>query len=311
MTAKCSLITTVYNEEKSIVSFLESIYRQTRRPDEVVIVDAESKDATQSIIQRFIKDHPQFAVKLFIKKGNRSVGRNEAIRRSSHELIAATDAGCFLDKSWIESIVEPFDKEVSIDVVSGWYQPIVETNWQQSLAKTLNFKSENVNMATFLPSTRSMAFRKEAWNNVGGFDERFSHNEDTPFALELRKKNKHFIFQPKAVVYWKLVNSYRALYRTIWRYAYGDAEAHIFSSQYQIIFIFLSTVITLLVASFFLPILALFAALCFFGYLNLPFWQSKSVNSIAELWQIPLIKLTIIAANTVGYIKGTIQSKTL
>ena len=97
----------------------------------------------------------------------------------------------------------------------------------------------------------------------------------------------------------------------IWRYAYGDAEAHIFPSQYRIILAYWTTIIVSFAISFFVPLLAILAVLCFFGYLYLPLLQSKSINRINELWQVPLIKLTIITANTVGYIKGIARLKML
>ena len=311
MTAKCLLITTVYNEEKSIVSFLESIYRQTRRPDEVVIVDAESKDATQSIIQRFIKDHPQFAVKLFIKKGNRSVGRNEAIRRSSHELIAATDAGCILDPRWLEHIIQPFEKNYTIDVVGGWYQPIIKIPWHASLSKVLNFKAEKIDSKNFLPSSRSIAFKKNAWKKAGMYPEHLLTAEDTLFDLNLKKTGALFYFEPEAIAYWNLVNNYKSLYRMIRQYAYGDGEAKLFLSQYKIIFVYWSTTLFLVFLGFVFPVLFAIAFIFFISYLYVPIIQSRNVKNIMEIWQIPLIKLTVISANTVGYIKGIAHSKSL
>jgi len=40
---RITLITTVFNEENSIIAFLESIDSQTKLPDEVIIVDGDQK----------------------------------------------------------------------------------------------------------------------------------------------------------------------------------------------------------------------------------------------------------------------------
>jgi glycosyltransferase involved in cell wall biosynthesis len=80
-----ALITTVFNEEDSIEKFLDSIVNQTQKPFELVIVDAGSKDKTVAIIKNYSKKLP---LKLFIHKGNRSVGRNFAIKNATSNTMA-------------------------------------------------------------------------------------------------------------------------------------------------------------------------------------------------------------------------------
>src|SRR6266704_3477057 len=89
-----SLIITVLNEEKTIGQLLAAISDQTQLADEVIIVDGGSIDRTQLIVSQFAQAHPQLKLRLLQKKGNRSVGRNEAIRRAQNQVIAITDAGC-------------------------------------------------------------------------------------------------------------------------------------------------------------------------------------------------------------------------
>jgi glycosyltransferase involved in cell wall biosynthesis len=50
---KVSLVTTVLNEEKTIEKFLDSVISQTRKPEEVVIVDGGSTDETLEKVQKF------------------------------------------------------------------------------------------------------------------------------------------------------------------------------------------------------------------------------------------------------------------
>ena len=99
--ATIGLIVTVLNEESTIQDLLESIEKQTRLPDEVVIVDGGSTDFTQKILARW---NPPCPYRWLVKKGNRSVGRNEAVVQLKSELIAITDAGCILESDWLEKI---------------------------------------------------------------------------------------------------------------------------------------------------------------------------------------------------------------
>lgn len=76
-----SLITTVYNEEKTIERFLNSILNQTALPSEFIIVDGGSTDTTVEKIEKFINSHPELNTKLFVsqKRINIAKGRNKAI----------------------------------------------------------------------------------------------------------------------------------------------------------------------------------------------------------------------------------------
>ena len=67
---KISLITTVLNEEKEIEAFFQSIFLQTRLPDEVVVCDAFSKDGTVRKIKAIVRGQ-NIKVKVIKKRGIR------------------------------------------------------------------------------------------------------------------------------------------------------------------------------------------------------------------------------------------------
>lgn len=52
---RVSLIFTVLNEEKSVKNLLDSLLKQTRKPDEIVVVDGGSKDRTVEILKQYRK----------------------------------------------------------------------------------------------------------------------------------------------------------------------------------------------------------------------------------------------------------------
>jgi len=300
---QASFITTVYNEEKNIVNFLMSLASQTKFPNEVVIVDAESTDDTFKLINDFSVKHPELNIKLIKKAGNRSIGRNTAIQKSQYSIIACTDAGCLLDQHWFENITRPFESG-NVEVVSGWYETINEKTWDRALAKVFNFSAKKINPETFLPSTRSIAFTKEAWEKAGRFDTRLSHNEDTPFALQLHKIGARFAFAIDAIIRWHGPQNFKSLYRTIYRYALGDGQSRVYGFQYIILAIYWLLFLICFGLGFIISFIWLIGAIIFFGYLYLPLLQSRRVSSVREFYLIPLQKLTIILANTAGFIKG-------
>ena len=57
---------------------------------------------------------------------------------------------------------------------------------------------DDIDPQTFLPSSRSIAFTKEAWAAVGGYPEWLDYCEDLLFDLALRDRYS-FAFAPAAI----------------------------------------------------------------------------------------------------------------
>ena len=153
---KVTLISTVFNCVDRVAPFLASLQGQTRLPDEVVIVDGGSSDGTA---EAFGAD-PRVTV-IEAPGANISTGRNIALANATHEAIAATDADCELDPGWLAAIVAPL--EDGADVAAGFYQPVAEDFFQRCVAAlNLPMDASEVDPARFMPSARSVAFRREA-----------------------------------------------------------------------------------------------------------------------------------------------------
>jgi len=217
---KISLIFTVKNEEKSIQNLLESIIYQTKKPDEIIIVDGGSVDNTIKIIKKYQKKLP---IKLIIRKGaNVPEGRNIAISQAKNKIIAVTDGGCILDQNWIKEITKPLKNE-KIDIVSGKYIVTGSRILQKLIGKLLMYDFNKVDSNSFSPSSRSIAFRKKVWEEVNGYPEWLISGEDTYFNRKLREKGKQFYLNKKAIVYWEARESFSKLFKQYYQYAYYDA----------------------------------------------------------------------------------------
>ena len=165
---KTSLICTVFNEEKTIEQFINSVLSQTVLPDELIIVDGGSFDKTVEKIEDKKREFKnKFKIKLFIKKGNRSIGRNEAIKNSSNEIILSSDAGCIPDKNWVKNISSPF-KNKEVEVVAGYYKGVGKGIFQRCLIPYVLVMEDKVDENDFLPATRSMAFKKSILKKKNG-----------------------------------------------------------------------------------------------------------------------------------------------
>jgi glycosyltransferase involved in cell wall biosynthesis len=225
---KITLISTVMNESENIRLFLDSILNQSKKLNEVIIIDGNSNDPTSKILKEYIVKFKKQNIKYLTKiiPGNRAVGRNKAIELSSCDLIVCSDAGCILDKDWVKNITIPI-KNKKADVVAGYYKGITNSIFQKCLIPYVLVMPDRVDPYKFLPATRSMAFTKKIWKKAQGFPEKYSDNEDFVFAHKLKVIGARIIFVKEALVYWIPVRNLVHAYNMFFRFAKGDIEAKI------------------------------------------------------------------------------------
>ncbi|MGH2594343.1 MAG: glycosyltransferase [Actinomycetota bacterium] len=215
---KVTLISTVKDVAAHIEEFLGSVAAQTRAPDEVIIVDGGSTDGTQELLRR------SEAITLIEERGaNISRGRNVAIAAATHDVIAVTDADCVLAPTWLERILEPI--ESGADVSMGFTEPIVGGFLQQCLASINLLDVSEVDPARFMPSARSVAFRRGSIEAAGGYPEWLAVGEDMWVNHRWRELGLDMRFAPDAIVRWRLRPTLMATWAQYFRYARGDAQA--------------------------------------------------------------------------------------
>jgi glycosyltransferase involved in cell wall biosynthesis len=229
-----SVIITVLNEEQKIGVLLHSLAGQTQLPTEVIIVDGRSSDGTWQLLQKAVETFP---TKLIVKQktGNRSVGRNYAISLATQEVIACTDAGCVPQPDWLAELYAVHQTSQS-DVVAGYYQGISTSSFEEAVVPYALVMPNSVNPQKFLPATRSMLFRKDVWEKIGGFDETLSDNEDYAFAKKIEAQGFSISFAQKAVVSWHPRSTLNQFYTMIFRFARGDIFAGIVRPKVLLIF---------------------------------------------------------------------------
>lgn len=228
---KVSLIVTVKNEAGSIRTLLDSIAAQTRLPDEMVVCDGGSTDATLEVL----RGETRFPVRVIERPGaNISQGRNAAIEAASGDIIASTDAGVRLDPHWLGVLVAPFGREPQTRVVSGFFAPAPQTAFEVAMGATVLPERRDIRPETFLPSSRSLAFRKEAWKEAGGYPEWLDYCEDLIFDFALLEKYRPFAFAPDAIAYFRPRGSLRSFFQQYYRYARGDGKANLWIKRHVI-----------------------------------------------------------------------------
>ena len=301
---RVALIATFLNEAASMPAFLASLSAQTRQPDEIVLVDAGSSDGSDLLAEA----HP--SVRLLRVVGNRSVGRNAAIKATEADVIAATDLGCVLEPTWLERIVQPLEADPTLDVVMGWMVPPPDGNRVRASVATLVVPIESVDPSSTRPSTRSVAFRRASITGHP-FPEQLEIAEDAFWFIELRKAGKRFDFAPEARVVWCAPDGPLQLFRVVERYGRWDGRAGLDLKAYGKVAGEFGCMagLALLALRSWSARLSLAAGLGYYAYR----WRQRAVSTLGKpstfqaLVRVPSYGMVAKAAQISGYARGTIE----
>jgi glycosyltransferase involved in cell wall biosynthesis len=195
-----SIIVCVHNESKLIRSCLTGLIVQDYDPSafEIIVIDDESSDESYSIVEEFISEHRSSSpvIKLYrIKHGGLSVARNAGITLSSGEYLVFIDGDAVPTRGWLSEIMRQFAE--GADYVGG---AIALLNEKSNLARALQATRHKQMFGPTLFNEHcigcNMAFRREVFDEIGGFDRCFvSRGDETSFLKRIPGK---FVYRPAA-----------------------------------------------------------------------------------------------------------------
>ena len=182
-----SVIIPCYNAERFLAETISSVLGQTFRDIEVIAVDDGSTDRTREIVTQF--DDPRIRY-MYQKNSGPAAARNTAIRAAMGEYIAPLDADDLALPHRLAAQLGVLEARPELSVVSSGYEWIDEQgrlvpwnnhSWQRW--PELNDIGPWLFDCPFVPS--ATMFRRDAWEDVGGFDEELIGPEDWSFWMRL------------------------------------------------------------------------------------------------------------------------------
>jgi hypothetical protein len=111
------------NRAGDLAEMLDSLTRQRRAPDEVLVVDNGSTDQTQAVLDEFRGRLPLQCQ--FLAGADIPGARNLVLESAAHEIVSFIDDDCISEPEWLAAVEAGFLRADNIGIVGGWvtHQP--------------------------------------------------------------------------------------------------------------------------------------------------------------------------------------------
>ncbi|MFM1984797.1 MAG: hypothetical protein RL723_1232, partial [Actinomycetota bacterium] len=204
-----SVIMPVLNEEAHLADAVNSVLEQNYPGEfELLLALGPSNDETNTIAAGIAKKDKRVRL-IDNPRGLTTVGLNEAIRQSKHEIIIRIDAHSEPAANYFKRGVEILNEQQA-DLLGGIMDAKGKSSFQKAVAwaYTSRFGIGGANFhvggqAGEAESAYLGIFKKSALERVGGYDEGIIRGEDWELAQRIKKTGGLVWFSPELkVVYW-------------------------------------------------------------------------------------------------------------
>lgn len=182
-----SVIIPAYNSEKTIRETIESVLKQSFSDFELIIINDGSTDSTLAIASSIQVQDPRIKVFSYPNAGG-AVSRNRGFSHSSGEFIAFLDSDDLWTSDKLESQLKALQQNPQAGVAYSWLDAIDE---EGKFIRGGNYRNENgyifakLFLVPFVESGSNPLIRRQAFIDVGGFDESLPASQDYDLYLRL------------------------------------------------------------------------------------------------------------------------------
>jgi cellulose synthase/poly-beta-1,6-N-acetylglucosamine synthase-like glycosyltransferase len=224
-TIEISVVVPVRDEEDSVRELLQGLLSQTLPPNEIVITDSGSIDATREIIEEFIRRGAPITL-ICETAALPGRGRNVAVAHSRCDWIAFIDAGTIPERDWLEHLAKPADSQSDVDVVYGTYEPVTDSLFKLCAVMAYVAPPYEIDGRLIRScSVVSALMKRSVWEQVGGFPEHLRSAEDLLFMRKIEGANFKIVRAPEALVHWQVQADPWQTFKRFVRYARNNMRA--------------------------------------------------------------------------------------
>lgn len=213
MWPKVTVVIVNWNGERFLGRCLSALQEQTVIPNEIILVDNASSDASIEIVGCY----PSVRVLLQKKNLGFACGNNVAIQASAvdSEWIALLNPDAFPDPRWLEALLSTAQENPDVDIFGSKLVKAADSAlldgvgdayhmsglvWRTGHGVPVSSFSEQTR-EIFSPCAAAALYRRQALMDVGGFDEDFfCYVEDVDLGFRLRLAGHKALYVPEAVV---------------------------------------------------------------------------------------------------------------
>ncbi len=198
-----SVIVPARNEALHIQACLQSLVDQTDVPPfEIIIVDNASTDATATLVEKFMRNHPHVAIRLLYQPtpgrgGARALGFSAA----HGQLLLSTDADTTVPPHWVATLVATLSSAKSV-AVTGTCQ-IVDcsslTNWLFKWFQPLTHAIYRLIMGHWWLTGSNFGIKRDAYEAAGGFNPDCRDLEDIDLGWRVTKVGHIAYMTPRLI----------------------------------------------------------------------------------------------------------------
>ena len=263
-----SVIVPVRNEVEFIAECVESILDDAPEGGvEVIVVDGESDDGTTAVVDRIAQTHPNVRLEhnpaRFVPQA-----MNIGIRSARAPFIGRIDGHCRVVPGYFAGCLERL-RGTDVDCVGGVLNNEGSPGWGHIVAVaqssplgvgSAKFRT-GVGQETLVDTLAFGVYRREVFERIGEFDERFVRNQDDELNLRLIRSGGRILLMPSLRIRYFVRSSLRQLRRQYYQYGYWKWRVFLkhrrFASWRQVVpSLFLVAVASLLVIAIPFPVIS-------------------------------------------------------
>jgi glycosyltransferase involved in cell wall biosynthesis len=226
-----SVVIPIRDEVAHISACLESVVTQDypKALTEVLVVDGMSRDASRSVVQRFMEQYP-FIRLLDNPDHATTYALNIGVLASKGDVVLRVDGHCVIESGYISACVEALHR-TGADNVGGGMRPEGEYYTQKAVACAMtspfgvgtsrfHYSEEEI----FVDTVYLGAYRRQVFEKIGLFDEEAHYGEDDELNYRLVKSGGKILLSPKIRSRYFPRPSLRALGRQYFNYGRGKVR---------------------------------------------------------------------------------------
>jgi succinoglycan biosynthesis protein ExoA len=315
-----SIICPVFNEAAYLPNLLSFLAMVKPLNKEIIFIDGGSTDGSEELIKACSISNKSIK---YYHNPNKTVpfALNIGIENASADIISRIDAHSVYADDYFEKILETF-ANVKADGVGGPTRTAFTNPFQEAVGYAISSKmgvgSSKVHQLDFEGYTDSVTFgawKKEIFQTVGMFDERFKRNQDDEFHYRLGAAGFKVYQNPEIKIFYYPRSSVRTLFKQYFQYGLykplvlkkvktGRKLRHYVPS---IFVVYLLITLPLIINN--LQLILVSPLLLYIG-LSLIFTFKSGVSIVAK-FSLPLIFSSIHIAYGLGFIVGLVKLRKL